>query len=59
MAPDLLLKPVLVELGATCPAPGVYLHQDTYAEDGRIDAYVQRWGPALHAATGTAAGSRA
>lgn len=42
MAPDLLLKPVLVELGAICPAPGLYLLEKTYAEDSRLDAWVER-----------------
>jgi FMN reductase len=42
MAPDLLLKPVLVELGATCPAAGLYLIDKTFAEDPRLDAWVAR-----------------
>ena len=42
MAPDLLLKPVLVELGATCPAPGLYLIDKSYAEDPRLDAWALR-----------------
>ena len=32
MAPDFLLKPVLVELGATCPTRGLYLLDSTYAD---------------------------
>lgn len=47
MAPDLLLKPVLVELGATCPAPGLYLIDSSFTTDGRIEQYVQRWGEVL------------
>lgn len=42
MAPDLLLKPVLVELGAICLAPGLYLLDKTYSEDPRLDAWVER-----------------
>lgn len=42
MAPDLLLKPVLVELGAICPAAGLYLIDKNYAEDPRLDAWVAR-----------------
>jgi FMN reductase len=42
MAPEYLLKPVLVELGATCPAPGLYLIDKTFAEDPRLDAWVAR-----------------
>lgn len=51
LAPDLLLKPVLVELGATCPAPGLYLSDKTFAEDGAIAAYADRWGPVVRAAS--------
>lgn len=42
LAPDLLLKPVLVELGATCPAAGLYLIDKSFAEDPRLDAWVAR-----------------
>ena len=47
MAPDLLLKPVLVELGAVCPVPGLYLIDSTYTEDTRIADYTERWASAL------------
>jgi FMN reductase len=50
MAPDLLLKPVLVELGASCPAPGLYLIDRNYAEDPALAAYVARWAPRVRAA---------
>ncbi|WP_040796298.1 NADPH-dependent FMN reductase [Nocardia higoensis] len=50
MAPDLLLKPVLVELGAITPAPGLYLGDSTYTTDDRITAYAERWAPVLRAA---------
>lgn len=55
MAPDLLLKPVLVELGATCPAPGLYLIDSTFRTDGRIADYAARWGPAVTALATTPA----
>ena len=42
MAPDLLLKPVLVELGATCPSAGLYLIDKSFAEDPRLDAWLAR-----------------
>lgn len=42
MAPDLLLKPVLVELGAVCPAAGLYLIDKSFAEDPRLDAWAGR-----------------
>ncbi len=53
MAPELLLKPVLAELGATCPAPGLYL-QDEQAEalgaqTPALVAHVERWGAVLRA----------
>src|SRR5882757_5067175 len=32
LAPELLLKPVLVELGATCPTRGLYLLDRSYAD---------------------------
>lgn len=51
MAPDLLLKPVLVELGAIAPAPGLYLLNDSDTTDSRIDTYTRRWGPTPLAAT--------
>lgn len=47
MAPDLLLKPVLAELGATCPAPGLYLSDKTYEDGAQIGKYVQAWGGVL------------
>ena len=51
LAPDLLLKPVLVELGAITPAPGLYLRDSGYATDGVIAEYAGRWGPVLRALT--------
>ncbi|MFZ2176332.1 MAG: NAD(P)H-dependent oxidoreductase [Rhodococcus sp. (in: high G+C Gram-positive bacteria)] len=50
MAPDLFLKHVLVELGATAPAPGLYLLDSTYTTDTAIADYAARWGSALTAA---------
>lgn len=55
MAPDLLLKPVLVELGATCPAAGLYLIDATYTSDTRINDYTHRWATALLSALRTKA----
>lgn len=55
LAPELLLKPVLVELGATCPAPGLYQLDKSYDTDSGAADYVRRWGPTLTAA---AVGSR-
>lgn len=47
MAPDLLLKPILVELGATCPAPGLYLSDKTYEDGVQIGKYAGIWGGVL------------
>jgi FMN reductase len=47
LAPDLLLKPVLVELGAICPAVGLYLIDKSFQEDPRLDAWVARAKPLL------------
>ncbi len=42
MAPDLLLKPVLVELGATCPTAGLYLPDRNFADPALIDPWLAR-----------------
>ena len=56
LAPELLLKPVLAELGAACPAPGLYLIDTEAAELGAdtpaLAAYVERWRPAILATAG-------
>jgi FMN reductase len=51
LAPELLLKPVLVELGAICPAPGLYQLDKSYDTDSSAADYVRRWGPVLTAAS--------
>ena len=47
LAPDLLLKPVLVELGATTPAPGFYQLDSAYLDDPRAAEWAKRWGPVI------------
>jgi FMN reductase len=47
MAPDLLLKPVLVELGAACPARGLYLLETDYTSEAIIEPWVARARPFL------------
>lgn len=42
LAPELLFKPVLVELGATCPSVGLYLIDTSFAGDPRLDAWIER-----------------
>ncbi|WP_353807727.1 NADPH-dependent FMN reductase [Agromyces sp. SYSU T00194] len=52
MAPELLLKPVLVELGATTPTQGLYLSDKHYAEEGALDEWLARWGASVTATAG-------
>ena len=47
MAPDLLLKPVLVELGAACPTRGLYLLETDYTSEAIVDVWVARARPFL------------
>jgi FMN reductase len=42
MAPDVFLKPVLVELGASCPARGLYLLETDYTSEAIIDPWIAR-----------------
>ncbi|GAB2682401.1 NADPH-dependent FMN reductase [Kribbella swartbergensis] len=43
LAPELTLKPVLAELGATCALPGLYLLDSTFTEDKVLETYAGRW----------------
>jgi FMN reductase len=40
MAPELLLKPVLVEIGCTCPTPGLYLVDSNYEDSPRLASWL-------------------
>jgi FMN reductase len=42
LAPELTLKPVLSEIGASLPFPGLYLIDSTWEDDGVLDAWVER-----------------
>ena len=42
LAPELLLKPVLTELGATCPTRGLYVIDAAYAEVSAIEPWLTR-----------------
>lgn len=59
LAPELSLKPVLVELGATCPAQGLYQLDSRYTDDGTREQWVERWGPSVLAAAQRRAATRA
>jgi FMN reductase len=50
MAPEVFLKPLLVELGATVPAQGLYLIDRTYDQPGVLDGWLDRWETAVRAA---------
>jgi FMN reductase len=43
LAPDLLLKPVLVELGATCPTRGLFQLDATYSTDDSLAGWLSAW----------------
>jgi FMN reductase len=40
LAPEVFLKPVLVELGASCPVAGLYLLDTDYESPAGLDAWV-------------------
>jgi FMN reductase len=54
-AAELHLKPVLVELGATVPAPALYLIDSVPAPDPVEQAWLDRWGPVVRASIGVPA----
>jgi FMN reductase len=47
LAPEVFLKPVLVELGASCPAPGLFLLEAEYKGSAALDDWAQRARPLL------------
>jgi FMN reductase len=49
LAPELLLKPVLVELGATCPTAGLFLLESEYAGGDTLDSWLERARPQVAA----------
>jgi FMN reductase len=52
LAPELLLKPVLVELGATAPTRGLYLIDRTWDDPAPLEAWLATAGPQVAAARG-------
>ena len=42
LAPEVFLKPVLVELGATCPMPGLYMLETDYTSPAGLDEWVNQ-----------------
>lgn len=49
LAPELLLKPVLVEIGATCPTSALYQLDSAYQDDPAAAQWVTRWKPVIDA----------
>lgn len=43
LAPEVFLKPVLVELGATTPTQALYLNDKHYSEPASTEAWLARW----------------
>lgn len=42
LAPEVFLKPVLVELGASCPTAGLFLPESDFAGSDALDIWVER-----------------
>lgn len=51
LAPDLLLKPILVEIGATCPTAGLFLLDSELEAGDTLDAWLSRARPQVVATT--------
>jgi FMN reductase len=45
LAAEVHLRPVLSEVGAVCPLPGLYLLDASYRTDGTLEEFVERWRP--------------
>jgi FMN reductase len=41
LAPELTLRPVLVEIGASCPAPGLYLLDSDYETSPELEKWLE------------------
>ena len=51
LAADLLLKPVLVEIGATCPTAGLFLLESEFDGSDALDSWLERAKPQVAATT--------
>ena len=51
LAPELLLKPVLVEIGATCPTAGLFLLESEFADGPALDNWLALARPQVVAST--------
>ena len=54
LAPEVFLKPVLVELGASCPTAGLFLAESEYAGSAALDAWLERARPLVESSVGKA-----
>lgn len=57
LASDLLLKPVLVELGATCPTRGLFLLESDWAGGETLEAWLEHSRPQVLATIGRSRGA--
>ena len=53
LAPEVFLKPVLAELGASCPTSGLFLVETDFAGSPALDTWVERARPLLAPWTAT------
>jgi FMN reductase len=51
LAPELLLKPILVEIGATCPTAGLFLLDSELETSDTLDTWLSRARPQVAATT--------
>jgi len=47
LAVETHFKPVLAEIGATCPTAGLYLNDKTFADGPELGQFVQVWKPVV------------
>ena len=52
LAPDILLKPVLVEMGATCPTRGLYIVDTSYDDPAAVEPWLATARPQVLASVG-------
>ncbi|MCI0144094.1 NAD(P)H-dependent oxidoreductase [Arthrobacter bambusae] len=48
LASEAFLRPVLSEIGASCPTPSVYQIDANWETDPGLEAWVERWKPVIH-----------
>ena len=53
LVPELLLRPVLTEIGCSCPLPGLYLLDSQYSDSPELSTWLLRAQAVLPALSGT------